>query len=304
MKKINLGTSQVEVSNIALGCMRMNNLSDENAQTVIKTALEAGINFFDHADIYGKGESESIFGRAIKALNIPRESIIIQSKCGIDQENGTYNFSKAHILSSVDKILKRLQTDYLDVLVLHRPDSLFDPIEVNEAFHILYESKKVRHFGVSNQSPAQMKLLQKHCDFDLLVNQVQFSLMHTGMIDAGFNVNMEKTYPAEGIIEYARLQQQTLQAWSPFYSGFFEDIFLDNDKFPEVNAAIDTLAKKYDVSNEAIAIAWILRHPVNFQVLIGSMNPDRIKRIVQANNITLSHKEWYDLYKAAGNRLP
>lgn len=304
MKKINLGTSQVEVSNIALGCMRMNNLSDEKAQTVIKTAIEAGINFFDHADIYGQGESEIIFGRAIKALNIPRESIIIQSKCGIDQKNGTYNFSKAHILSSVDKILERLQTDYLDVLVLHRPDSLFDPIEVNEAFHILYKSKKVRHFGVSNQLPAQMKLLQKYCDFDLLVNQVQFSLMHTGMIDAGFNVNMEKTYPAEGIIEYARLQQQTLQAWSPFYSGFFEDIFLDNDKFPEVNAAIDTLAKKYDVSNEAIAIAWILRHPVNFQVLIGSMNPDRIKRIVQANDITLSHKEWYDLYKAAGNRLP
>ena len=304
MKKIMLGNSKLEVSNIALGCMRMDSLNLDQAQAVIQTALDSGINFFDHADIYGKGQSEIIFGQAIRTLNIKREDIIVQSKCGIDNEHGTYNFSKEHILKSVDEILERLQMDYLDVLVLHRPDTLFDPIAVNEAFKILHDTKKVRHFGVSNQSPYQMALLQQYCEFDLLVNQVQFSLMHTGMIDAGMNVNMEKTYPAEGIIEYARMNQQTLQAWSPFYAGFFEDIFLDNEKFPEVNEAIDLLANKYQVSNEAIAIAWILRHPAQFQVLIGSMNPKRIERIVEANNIELNHEEWYALYKAAGNRLP
>ena len=211
MKTNFIGNSPIQASRIAMGCMRMNDLDLKQAETVIQTALDAGINFFDHADIYGQGQSELIFGQAIKSLNVNREDIIVQSKCGIDTNEGTYNFSKEYILKAVSGILKRLQMDYIDILVLHRPDTLLDPQEINEAFKILREQNKVKYFGVSNQSPAQMAYLQSQLDFELITNQVQFSLMHTGMIDAGFNVNMEKTYPAEGIIEYARMHNQTLQ---------------------------------------------------------------------------------------------
>ncbi|CAM3758987.1 aldo/keto reductase family oxidoreductase [Erysipelothrix urinaevulpis] len=305
MKKIKLGTSNLMVSEIGLGCMRMADKTVDEAKAVIKASLQNGINFFDHADIYGKGKSEEIFAQAIKELGIKREDIIIQSKCGID--NGTFNFSKDHILKAVDGILERLNTDYLDVLLLHRPDALVEPNEVNDAFRILHASGKVRWFGVSNQSAYQMELLQSGVDYPLIANQVQFSLKHTNLIDHGFNVNMNHEsgiYRGAGIIEYARLNHQTLQAWSPFYSGYFESIFIDNDEFIELNMCLEKMAKKYDVSKEAIAVAWILRHPAQIQVLVGSMTPSRINKIAKAGTFKLSHNEWYELYKAAGNKLP
>lgn len=307
MKKIELGTSGLMVSTVALGCMRMAGKSLEEAEEVIQASLDSGINFFDHADIYGKGESEVIFGKALKSMGIDRESIIVQSKCGINQEEGTFDFSKDHILKSVDGILERLQMDYIDVLLLHRPDVLVEPKEVAEAFDILKENGKVRHFGVSNQSGIMIDLLKTEVKVPLIANQVQLSVMHTPMFDFGMNLNIHSNHGIDrtnGIVEYARINKMTLQAWSPFYTGFFEAVFMDNPDYPEINDALKVLADKYGVSTEAVAVAWIDRHPAQIQTLIGSMNPDRIRRISQVGKVEMTRKEWYDLYKAAGNLLP
>lgn len=305
MKQQSLGTSNLSVSNISLGCMRMNHLSVPDAQQVIQHAREAGINFFDHADIYGGGESERIFAEALKLEPIQREDIYIQSKTGI--RDGYFDFSKEHILNSVDGSLQRLQTDYLDVLLLHRPDSLVDPEEVAEAFSKLKQSGKVRHFGVSNQHPGQIELLKKYVEQDLIVNQLQFGLKHTEMIDRGFQVNMnwDGAFDREGdVLEYSRLHDMTIQAWSPFQFGHFEGVFVDHPDFPELNTKLEEIAEKKHVSKSAIAIAWIVKHPAHIQAIIGSMNPKRITEIAKASHVELSRIEWYELYQAAGNQLP
>lgn len=231
--------------------------------------------------------------------------MILQSKCGIRQ--GFFDFSKEHIIASVEGSLKRLKTDYLDTLLLHRPDTLFEPEEVAAAFTELEKSGKVRHFGVSNQNPGQIELLKKYVDQELIANQLQFSIMHTGMIDTGFNVNMTIDPSLDrdgGILEYSRLNNMTIQAWSPFQYGFFEGVFLDNDKFPELNKVIDKIATDKGVTNSAIAVAWIQRHPASFQTVVGTMNPGRIADIAKASDVTLSREEWYEIYRAAGNQLP
>ncbi|UPH48212.1 aldo/keto reductase [Listeria innocua] len=305
MKRITIGNSDLTASEISLGCMRMADLSKEEANKVINTALENGIDFFDHADIYGGGKSEEVFADAIDMNATVREKMILQSKCGIRQ--GFFDFSKEHIISSVEGSLKRLKTDYLDTLLLHRPDTLFEPEEVAAAFTELEKSGKVRHFGVSNQNPGQIELLKKYVDQELIANQLQFSIMHTGMIDTGFNVNMTIDPSLDrdgGILEYSRLHNMTIQAWSPFQYGFFEGVFLDNDKFPGLNKTIDKIAAYKGVTNSAIAVAWIQRHPASFQTVVGTMNPGRIADIAKASDVTLSREEWYEIYRAAGNQLP
>ncbi|EAF5871445.1 aldo/keto reductase family oxidoreductase [Listeria monocytogenes] len=305
MKRITIGNSALTASEISLGCMRMADLSKEDANKVINTALENGIDFFDHADIYGGGKSEEVFADAIDMNATIREKMILQSKCGIRQ--GFFDFSKEHIIASVEGSLKRLKTDYLDTLLLHRPDTLFEPEEVAAAFTELEKSGKVRHFGVSNQNPGQIELLKKYVDQELIANQLQFSIMHTGMIDTGFNVNMTIDPSLDrdgGILEYSRLNNMTIQAWSPFQYGFFEGVFLDNDKFPELNKTIDKIAADKGVTNSAIAVAWIQRHPASFQTVVGTMNPGRIADIAKASDVTLSRVEWYEIYRAAGNQLP
>ncbi|WP_088825526.1 aldo/keto reductase [Listeria goaensis] len=304
MEQLKLG-GKLAAPSIAIGCMRMADLSVEKAEKVIQTSLENGLNFFDHADIYGGGKSEEIFAEAIQKASVPREKLILQSKCGI--RNGFFDFSKEHIINSVEGILKRLRTEYLDVLLLHRPDTLVQPEEVAEAFFELEKSGKVRHFGVSNQNPLQIELLKKSVEQDLLVNQLQFSIMHTGMIDAGLNVNMTVDAGVvrdSGILDYSRLNDMTIQAWSPFQYGFFEGVFLDNPKFPELNQAVNQLTEKYQVSNSAIAVAWILRHPAKIQTVLGTMNPERIAGIRKGADIELTREEWYEIYRAAGNVLP
>ncbi|EAE2394985.1 aldo/keto reductase family oxidoreductase [Listeria monocytogenes] len=305
MKRITIGNSALTASEISLGCMRMADLSKEDANKVINTALENGIDFFDHADIYGGGKSEEVFADAIDMNATIREKMILQSKCGIRQ--GFFDFSKEHIIASVEGSLKRLKTDYLDTLLLHRPDTLFEPEEVAAAFSELEKSGKVRHFGVSNQNPGQIELLKKYVDQELIANQLQFSIMHTGMIDTGFNVNMTIDPSLDrdgGILEYSRLNNMTIQAWSPFQYGFFEGVFLDNDKFPELNKVIDKIAADKGVTNSAIAVAWIQRHPASFQTVVGTMNSGRIADIAKASDVTLSREEWYEIYRAAGNQLP
>lgn len=305
MKKIQLGNSELEVSNISLGCMRMNNLSKKEAADVIHNALDVGVDFFDHADIYGGGESEAIFAEAIEMTPAIREKMFLQTKTGIGK--GYYNFSKEHILKSVDGSLQRLKTDYIDVLLLHRPDTLMEPEEVAEAFTTLKASGKVRHFGVSNQNPMQIELLKKYVKQDLIANQLQFGIMHTGMIDSGINVNMQHdpSIDKDGhILEYSRLNDMTIQAWSPFHHGHFKGIFVDDEQFPEVNAKLEEVAGKYNVTKSAMAVAWVLRHPASIQTIVGTMTPERLTAIAKASEIKITREEWYEIYRAAGNELP
>ena len=304
MKMIPFGKTGMQVPALALGCMRMTGLDDKGAQEYVRTALDNGANFFDHADIYGGGKCEEIFGRAIKGIK--REDLIIQSKCGI-VPGKRFDFSKEHILNSVDGILKRLDVEYIDVLLLHRPDALVDPVEVAEAFSKLKAAGKVNHFGVSNQNPMQMQLLQKFMPMPIVANQLQLSITNSTMISQGIEVNMERenSLMRDGsVLDFCRLNDITIQPWSPFQYGYFEGVFLGNEKFPELNAKIDEIAAKYGVTNTTIAVAWLLRHPANFQPIIGTMNLGRMKECIAACDIKLDRQEWYDIYKAAGNILP
>jgi predicted oxidoreductase len=305
MKSIKLGKSSLEVPPIAVGCMRINSISKAEAEKFLRTALDLGLNFFDNADVYGGGECEQIFADAIHMNSSMREKMIIQSKCGICE--GMYDFSKKHILEAVDGSLKRLRTDYLDILLLHRPDALVEPDEVAEAFDILKRSGKVRCFGVSNEKPMQIELLLQSLNQPIVANQLQLSITNAAMISNGINVNMENDSAVDrdgSILDYCRLKDITIQPWSPFQYGFFKGTFLGNDKFPELNSVIDEIAEKYNVSNTTIALAWILRHPAKMQPVIGTMNIGRLKDCRKAADITLTRHEWYKIYCAAGNKLP
>ncbi len=305
MNKVKIARCDLDASEIALGCMRIADLSNQEISTLVHTALDEGINFFDHADIYGGGQSEAKFAEALNMTPRLREKMILQGKCGI--RRASFDFSKEYILESVDGILKRLQTDYLDVLLLHRPDALVEPEEVAEAFTILQDSGKVKYFGVSNQNPMQIELLTKFVKQPLVINQLQLSITNTGMIDAGINVNMQINASIDrdgSILDYCRLKEITIQPWSPFQYGFFEGAFLDNDKFPELNRKINEIAASWGVTNTAIAIAWLLRHPAHMQPIVGTTNPGRVRDICKASDIRLSRQEWYDIYLAVGNKLP
>ncbi|MFC4600036.1 aldo/keto reductase [Cohnella hongkongensis] len=306
MRTIPLGQTGLQVPVIAVGCMRINGLSRTEAERFVQTSLDLGAHFFDHADIYGDGACEEIFADAIQMSASVREKVILQSKCGI-RKGVAFDFSKEHILSSVDGILKRLRTDYLDVLLLHRPDALVEPEEVAEAFDRLHGSGKVRHFGVSNQNPMQIQLLQKYVKQPIAANQLQLSITNANMISQGLHVNMldEPAVNRDGsVLDFCRLNDITVQPWSPFQYGFFEGVFLDNDKFPKLNAKIDEIAAKYDTTNTTIAIAWLLRHPANMQPVTGTTNVERLKDCARAADIRLTREEWYEIYLAAGNILP
>ncbi|RYL92421.1 aldo/keto reductase family oxidoreductase [Sporolactobacillus sp. THM19-2] len=309
MKQIAIGPEKKQGSAVVQGCMRIADMSDEAVERLIRTDLENGVTFFDHADCYNNGACEAKFGKVLAAHPDLRDKITLQTKCGIvhGPEYTIYNFSKDHLLETVNASLKRLQTDHLDYLLLHRPDALMEPEEVAEAFDTLHQQGKVLHFGVSNQNPMQMELLKKTVRQPLEVNQLQFSIMATGMVDAGINVNMtvDASNVRDGsILDYCRLNGVTIQAWSPFQYGFFEGVFLNNPKFPELNKKIDEIARKYDVTNNAVAVAWILRHPAEMQVILGTTNPDRVKASAKGADIHLTREEWYEIYMAAGNKLP
>lgn len=289
------------------GCMRFSDFDKEGMNRYIHSAMELGINFFDHADIYGGGRSEEIFGEAMAGdATLKREDMIIQSKCGI-RPGVCYDLSKDYILQSVDGILKRLQTDYLDILLLHRPDALVEPCEVAEAFDILEKSGKVRKFGVSNHKPMQIELLKKYVKQPLLFNQLQFSIPVSNMVANGLEVNMNSNGAVDrdgSVLDYCRLHDMTIQAWSPFQMPEWKGCFLGADEYWQLNQEIRVLADKYQVSDMAIATAWILRHPAKMQVVAGTTNMNRLKQIVAGSNIELTREEWYKLYMAAGHPLP
>ena len=303
MYKIQLGKSGLQVPTVAVGCMRISDMSDKEVSAFVDTALQNGANFFDHADIYGGGKSEEVFGKAITSSM--RENILIQTKCGI--RKGMFDFSYEHIVSSVEGSLKRLGTDYIDVLLLHRPDALMEPDEVTKAFDELKASGKVRHFGVSNQNPYQMQLLQNSLDMPLCANQLQFGVMHTPMIQSGINVNMYNESGVNrdgGVLDFCRLNNITIQPWSPMQYGFFKGCFIDNEKFPELNETMGRIAEKYNVSKTTIAFAWILRHPAKMQPVTGTTNLTRLSDCLKGAEVKLTREEWYEIYRAAGNVLP
>ncbi|HSM71941.1 MAG TPA: aldo/keto reductase [Anaerolineales bacterium] len=305
MKYIKISNIDMNASEISLGCMRIADLTNQEISTLIHTAMDEGINFFDHADVYADGQCEEKFSAALGINADLREKMILQTKVGIRQ--GSFDFSKEHILKAVDGSLKRLRTDYVDVLLLHRPDALVEPEEVAEAFTILETSGKVKYFGVSNQNPMQIELLTKFVKQRIHFNQLQLSIMHTGMIDAGLNVNMQIGHSINrdgSILDYCRLKDIIVQPWSPFQYGFFEGVFLDNPKFPELNQTIDSVAEERGVTNTAIAIAWLLRHPARMQPILGTTNPQRVQDACKASGIRLTRQEWYGIYLAAGNKLP
>ncbi len=303
MYKIELGKSGLQVPTIAVGCMRISDMGEKEVSAFVDTALSLGANFFDHADIYGGGKSEEVFGKAIKSLQ--REDLIIQTKCGI--RKGMFDFSYDHIVNSVDGSLKRLGTDYIDVLLLHRPDALMEPDEVARAFDYLKSSGKVRNFGVSNQNPYQMQLLQNSLDMPLCANQLQFGIMHTPMIQSGINVNMYNESGVNrdgGVLDYCRLNNITIQPWSPMQYGFFKGCFIDNEDFPELNKTMENIAEKHGVSKTTLAFSWILRHPAKMQPVTGTTNLTRLADCLKSADVKIAREEWYEIYRAAGNILP
>lgn len=308
MKTFNVVNGPKNVPVIILGCMRMPSLSVKEAETVIAASVELGINFFDHATCYGNGEAETRFGDAFSDMQIKREDVIIQSKCGLCFDRNEFDWTKENILASVDDSLKRLKTDYLDALLLHRPDLIFEPEEVAEAFDILFTSGKVRHFGVSNVPTLQMELLRKYVKQPLVFNQLQFSLEQSQLIDQALYVNNLTTERSidrdNGTLDYCRLHDITIQAWSPLQKGFFKGCFVDDPELPELNKALGEVAEKYGVSKTAIAIAWILRHPAKMQAIVGTMNLEHLRDIAAASKVELTHNEWYKLYLASGKVLP
>jgi len=308
MRYITLGQDDKELSEIVLGMMRIKDKSVKEVEELVETALSVGINAFDLADIYGRGRCEELLGLVLKNRPDLREKMWIQSKCGIRIEEFTYfDFSKDYIIKSVDGILQRLKIDHLDSLLLHRPDALMESDQVAEAFDLLYKQGKVRNFGVSNQNPMMMELLKKDVKQPLAVNQLQLSAAFTPGFESGFHVNMEDSQAAMrdgSIFEYCQLHDVVIQAWSVLQFGYFKGNFVGNEKFQALNQVLDRLAIKYGVTSSTIAISWILRYPAKMQAVVGTTNPKHLREVSQAANFSLTRKEWYEIYLAAGNNLP
>ena len=308
MRYITLGQDDKELSEIILGMMRIKDKSVKEVEELVETALSVGINAFDLADIYGRGRCEELLGLVLKNRPDLREKMWIQSKCGIRIEEFTYfDFSKDYIIKSVDGILQRLKIDHLDSLLLHRPDALMESDQVAEAFDLLYEQGKVREFGVSNQNPMMMELLKKDVKQPLAVNQLQLSAAFTPGFESGFHVNMEDSQAAMrdgSIFEYCKLHDVVIQAWSVLQFGYFKGNFVGNEKFQALNQVLERLATKYGVTSSTIAISWILRYPAKMQAVVGTTNPKHLREVSQAANFSLTRKEWYEIYLAAGNNLP
>lgn len=309
MKSYRVPHSDLTVPSVIVGLMRIAEMSDADIRRLVTTALDAGITFFDHADVYGPSPHvcETRFGEAVRLSPDERARIIIQSKAGI--RRGFFDFSTQHILSAVDGSLKALKTEYLDVLLLHRPDALVEPEEVAAAFDELEKKGKVRHFGVSNQSPGQIELLKTAVRQPLLFNQVQLSITHANLIARGVANNMaalgQSVDRDNGLLDYSRLKGMMLQAWSPFQKGFFDGVFIgDRDDYAELNDVLDELSEAHGVTPVGMAVAWIVRHPANIQVVLGTTNPGRVMEAAAGSDVVLSREEWYRLFRAAGHTLP
>lgn len=306
MRTMRLGPSDLEIPVVAVGCMRLDTLDRREAERFVHAALDEGARFFDHADVYGRGACEEIFAEAVGMNGTVREQLILQSKCGI-HPGVMFDFSREHILASVDGILRRLRTEYLDVLLLHRPDTLMEPDEVAAAFDTLEREGKVRHFGVSNHHPRQIDLLKRSVRQPLVANQLQASLADATMITSGLNANrqVDAAVDRDGyVLEYCRANDVTIQPWSPVQAKSIGGSFIGSDAFPELNAALEEAAHRHGVTPTTIAIAWLLRHPARMQPVTGTTNIGRLQACCRASEVELTREEWYTLYRAAGHPLP
>ena len=296
---------------VIAGMMRIPDKTDVEVRELYDTARSAGVDFFDHADIYGGAMHvcEERFSSALQLSAAERSEIVLQTKCGIVPSQQMFDFSYEHITTQVEGSLKALRTDYIDVLLLHRPDALVEPDEVARAFDELEAAGKVRAFGVSNHTPRQIDLLRTAVSQPLIANQLQLSITHSPIIAQGMAANMageEQSVVRDGggIVDYCRINGITVQAWSPFQAGFFDGVFLGNPKHPELNAVIDRLAAKYDVAPIAIATAWITRHPAKMQVVLGTTTPQRVADAAAGADVELTRAEWYELFRLGGHIVP
>jgi predicted oxidoreductase len=325
MKIMPLQRRNISTSRLILGCMGFGGgwdqtpITDEHilkAERAIDAALATGITMFDHADIYTKGKAETVFGKILKERPDLREKIVIQSKCGIRFPDGDipnrYDFSKEHILKSVDGILERLGIEYLDILLLHRPDPLVEPEEVAEAFDILKTAGKVRNFGVSNMSAAQIRLLQAYCNDPLIVNQLELSLNRIDFLEQGVFTNQKAGTDinfSEGLLEFSRLENIQVQAWAPLAYGKYSGRELDNpsESVLKTKQLVQKLAEEKETTSEAIVLGWLMRHPAIIQPVIGTTNPERIQNCGDAvrQSEIMTREEWYSLYVASrGGMMP
>lgn len=311
MKKITVGVSDVLTSNIALGLMRIATMDDPEIRGLFGAARDVGVDLFDHADIYGRDlhDCERRFADALRLSPSERSEVLLQTKAGIVPDGPYFDFSYEHLVSSAEESLRALRTDYLDLWLLHRPDALAEPDEVARAFDELESSGKVRAFGVSNHTPRQIDLLTKSVTQRILVNQVQLSITHAPIITQGVASNMvgldqSITMDGGGIVDYCRVHDITIQAWSPFQAAFLSGVFLSSDDYPELNRVLDRLSAKYDVTPVAVATAWITRHPAQMQVVLGTTTPERVSSAAAGSDLPLTRAEWYELFRAAGHRVP
>lgn len=310
MKTFVLPGTDITVPAVVTGVMRIPDKSDAEVRRLFDASLEAGINFFDHADIYGHEVHgcERRFAEALALTPAQRSELTLQTKAGIVPAGPYFDFSYEHLIASVDGSLDALATDYLDIFLLHRPDALVEPEEVARAFDALAEAGKVRAFGVSNHTPHQIELLRRYVRQPLVANQVQLSITHAPTIAQGVAMNMaslDQSISRDlGVIDYCRLHDMTVQTWSPFQAGFFTGVFLGSPDYPELNGVIDRLAAQYDVAPEAIATAWITRHPAQMQVVLGTTSPDRLTAAAKGAEVPLTRAEWYELFRAAGHVVP
>lgn len=310
MKTFTLPGTDLVVPNVVLGMMRIQDKTDEEIRTLVGTARDAGITFLDHADVYGADlhGCERRFAEAMRLSSSEREQFVIQTKAGIVREGPYFDFSYEHLIASVDGSLEALGTDYIDILLLHRPDALVEPDEVARAFDELSAAGKVRHFGVSNQTPGQIELLRRSVRQPLVANQLQLSVTHAALLAQGVAANMSRLDQSIsrdiGVLDYCRLNDITVQAWSPFQGGFFTGTFLGSEDYPELNAVIDRLAAQYDVPAIAIATAWITRHPATMQVVLGTTTPERVAGAAEGSDLPLTRAEWYEMFRAAGHAVP
>lgn len=309
MKYIEFGKNNKKISTVILGMMRISSLSPKEAEYLIETALDSGINAFDLADCYADGLCENIVGKVLSNRSDLREKMWIQSKCGIRREDGLkyFDFSKEHIRKSIDGILMRLNTDHIDSLLLHRPDALMETCEINEAIEDAVKAGKITDFGVSNMNPMMIDLLKRDVNEKISINQIQLSAAFTPAIDAGLHVNMSTDAGIvrdSSILEYCKLNNIVIQAWSVLQYGFFEGVFIGNAKYEELNKVLDRIAREQNVTSAAVAIAWVLRYPHKIQAVIGTTKAKRVQELALSTNVTISRKEWYEIYQAAGNTLP
>ncbi|MBT2567317.1 aldo/keto reductase [Arthrobacter sp. ISL-85] len=288
----------------------------DQAAAAVQTALDAGITLFDHADIYRSGKSEAVFGEVLATTPGLRERIRLQTKCGIRlNERGLqthYDLSREAILERVDGSLKRLRTEYVDILLLHRPDPLADPVEVAAAVGQLMAEGKVRQLGVSNMSAAQIEVLQDRLETPVVANQLEMSLLKRAWLESQVLVNhpehLDYSFP-QGTLEYCTRNNVTLQAYGSLARGVYTGAEPESPTTAEAATAelVSELAGQYSTSGEAVLLGWLMKHPAGIAPVIGTVNPDRIRACADAARVArdLTRADWYKLWiTARGSNIP